>query len=351
MNTELRSRRSFWPWSEPGGTARGASLSPLGPRFPPHSSTRAGRDAQRPSRPSGGLGSPPASGGAAQRPTPPPPTRPVPAPTPPSALESWAAALIVPEPGTVGCRGESRGREPPPLCTCLEARPRFPRPSSRASAFSRGARLKVRSVAEGAGESVRVPARGGCVGDSWGSRRAGGVGGRVPAGRRGAASVRDRAKPGRASRGPGGWWGGGTRAGNFLPALELRAPAPAGVPGGRPAPGKERVCPPPPFPHFRPPQLPRSRLPGPVRPGGDPAAQPHPGRRGPLPRPRSRRRRAGADSLSQRGRRARQVGAPRGGLRCRERPGGRVGGEASASAAPGAPPSSPLAPGSRRVPF
>ncbi|XP_040104856.1 dysbindin domain-containing protein 2 isoform X1 [Oryx dammah] len=112
MNTELRSRRSFWPWSEPGGTARGASLSPLGPRFPPHSSTSAGRDAQRPSRHSGGLGSPPASGGAAQRPTPPPPTRPVPAPTPPSALESWAAALIVPEPGTVGCRGADMDPNP-----------------------------------------------------------------------------------------------------------------------------------------------------------------------------------------------------------------------------------------------
>ena len=113
MNTEPQSRRSFWPWCEPRGTARGASLSLLGPRFPPHSSTLAGLDAQRPSRHSGGLGSPLASGGAAQRPTPPPPTRPVPAPTPPSALESWAAALIVPEPGTVGCRGESQGQGAP----------------------------------------------------------------------------------------------------------------------------------------------------------------------------------------------------------------------------------------------
>ncbi|XP_064331712.1 protein SYS1 homolog isoform X2 [Camelus dromedarius] len=94
------------------------------------------------------------------------------------------------------------------------------------------------------------------------------------------------------------------RAGNFLPALEVRAIAPAGTPGRRRATGEERVCPLPPLPHFRLPPLPRPRLPGPVRPEGDPAAQPHPSQRGPLPRPR--RRLAGADRLSQPGRRARQ---------------------------------------------
>lgn len=98
------------PWSEPGGTARGKPF-PSGPTVSASLSTRAGRDAQRPSRPSGGLASP-ASGGAAQRPTLHP--RPALSRRPPrsSALESRAAALIVPEPGTVGCRGESRGRSP-----------------------------------------------------------------------------------------------------------------------------------------------------------------------------------------------------------------------------------------------
>lgn len=91
---------------------------------------------------------------------------------------------------------------------------------------------------------------------------------------------------------------GRMQARKFSAALEVRAVAPEGAPRGRRARG-ERVCPPPPLPHFRLPPLPRSQLQGPVRPGGDPAAQPHPGRRGSLPRPR--RRLAGADRLSQPG--------------------------------------------------
>lgn len=128
-------------------------VSSHGPQFPPCSSTPASRDAQLPSWHPGGVGSSPASGGAAQRPTPPPATRLVPAPTPPSALEGWAAALSVPEPGTGGCWVSPRVGGPQPQCTCPDGRQRVPSLSSPACAFSRGARLSVPSVAEGAGES------------------------------------------------------------------------------------------------------------------------------------------------------------------------------------------------------
>lgn len=139
---------------------------------------------------------------------------------------------------------------------------------------------------------------------------------RLCAGRRGAADVSERAEPSaraaaaagrRGAEGSGWSRGGRMRTGNFLPALEVRAITSEGDPSCRRA-RDESVCLPPPLPHFRLPPLPRSRLPGPVRPRGDPA-QPHPGRRGSLSRPR--RRLAGADRLSQRGRRARQVGARR----------------------------------------
>lgn len=56
------------------------------------------------------------------------------------------------------------------------------------------------------------------------------------------------------------------RAGNFLPALQVRVVALHGAASGRRA-SAERVCPPPPLPHFRLPPLPRSRLPGPSVPG------------------------------------------------------------------------------------
>lgn len=125
---------------------------------------------------------------------------------------------------------------------------------------------------------------------------------------------------GRSAEGPDGSRGGGMRARNFFArpgtANDRARRGSLRPPGDR----QKRVCPPPPLPHFRLPPLPRSRLPGPVRPGGDPEAQPHPGRRCPVPRPH--RRRAAADSLSQRGLWARQVGAPLGGRRCSGRPGG-----------------------------
>lgn len=120
-------------------------------------------------------------------------------------------------------------------------------------------------------------------------------------------SVRSRARGARRAGSGGrsveeaGWaLRGRMQARKFVAALEVRAVAvaPEGAPRGRRA-GGERVCPPPPLPHFRLPPLPRSRLRGPVRPGGNRAAQPHPGRRGSLPRPR--RRLAGADRLSQPG--------------------------------------------------
>ncbi|KAG3263563.1 dysbindin domain containing 2, transcript variant X5 [Ictidomys tridecemlineatus] len=53
------------------------------------------------------------------------------------------------------------------------------------------------------------------------------------------------------------------RAGNFLPALQVRVVALHGAASGCRA-SAERVCPPRPLPHFRLPPLPRSRLPGPV---------------------------------------------------------------------------------------
>ncbi|XP_030770305.1 uncharacterized protein LOC115892729 [Rhinopithecus roxellana] len=98
---------------------------------------------------------------------------------------------------------------------------------------------------------------------------------------------------------PGWAEGGRMRVGNFLTALEVPVVALAGAASGRGA-SCERVRPLPPLPHFRLPPLPRSRLPGPVGPPGALEAQPHPGRRGSLPRPR--RSLAGADGLSQRGR-------------------------------------------------
>lgn len=109
------------------------------------------------------------------------------------------------------------------------------------------------------------------------------------------------------------------RAGNFLPSGKCERLRPPGLPAtaGRPARSACARRRPSPTSASRLFLVPRSQ--GRFCPGGDPAAQPHPGRRGPLPRPR--RRRAGEDSLSQRGRRARQVGAPRGGRRCRGRPG------------------------------
>lgn len=121
------------------------------------------------------------------------------------------------------------------------------------------------------------------------------------------------------------------RAGNFSPGLEVRAAAPEGAPRGGRERG-ERGCPSPPLPHFRRPPLPRSRLPGPGRPAGAPAAQPHPGRRASLPRPRSRL--AGAQRPRQRGRGALQVGAPRQGAQ-RQRA-GRGRGPAARTGRPGA---------------
>ncbi|KAM5179250.1 LOW QUALITY PROTEIN: dysbindin domain-containing protein 2 [Callospermophilus lateralis] len=74
------------------------------------------------------------------------------------------------------------------------------------------------------------------------------------------------------------------RAGNFLPALQVRVVALHGAASGRRA-SAERVCPPLPLPHFRLPPLPRSRLPA-VGPRGDPEAQPHrPARLAPTPPP------------------------------------------------------------------
>ncbi|KAI5215946.1 dysbindin domain-containing protein 2 [Manis pentadactyla] len=68
-------------------------------------------DVQRPTQ-HPGVGSSPASRGAAQRPTPPALTRPVPAPTPPRTLEGWAAALSSPGAGNRGPRGADMDPNP-----------------------------------------------------------------------------------------------------------------------------------------------------------------------------------------------------------------------------------------------
>lgn len=114
----------------------------------------------------------PASGGAAQRPTPPALTRPGgPAPTPPCVLVGWAAALSSPRARNQGQPGESQGRGPQPPCTCPAGRHRVSAltpPAGPHSLFpivrplEKCARVSVASVAKGTGGRIRARSR--CVG-------------------------------------------------------------------------------------------------------------------------------------------------------------------------------------------
>lgn len=95
MGTELWSRTLFWPGLEPGAAARGQAFPlwahsfRLAPPPPPAGMRSAPLSNLEELAPSRRLG--------ARRSSPPPPapTRPVPAPTPPRALEGWAAALSI----------------------------------------------------------------------------------------------------------------------------------------------------------------------------------------------------------------------------------------------------------------
>lgn len=110
----------------------------------------------------------------------------------------------------------------------LDGRPRVPRPSCRSSAFSRGARLKVRSMAEGAGSpgAGERRLRRGLPGGSGSGGVRGSVSPRAGGAQQVSGSARSRAEH------PGGPASGGAERvpGTFCPPWNCERPRPWGLP-------------------------------------------------------------------------------------------------------------------------